>query len=142
MACASVTTSEMMLNCGSTSRRCGATVRAPRHLATLDGLQNNTIISTVNSHLSNISLFTQILCHVITMNWQKESSLFDAFSKSEYIKVMTGCLSCVALWSYRWLQTYQRNVSLLSSGFVCSNETLVITYTAWQPRRPQLTYQL
>ena len=36
MACASVTTSEMILNCGSISRRCGATVRAPRHLATLN----------------------------------------------------------------------------------------------------------
>lgn len=36
MACASVTTSEMTLNCGSISRRCGATVLAPKHLATLN----------------------------------------------------------------------------------------------------------
>jgi hypothetical protein len=36
MACSSVTTSEMILNCGSISRRCGATVRAPKHLATLN----------------------------------------------------------------------------------------------------------
>lgn len=36
MACASVTTWEMILYCESISRRCGATLRAPKVLATLN----------------------------------------------------------------------------------------------------------
>ena len=35
----------MILNCGSISRRCGATVRAPKHLATLNHKEHNFINS-------------------------------------------------------------------------------------------------
>jgi hypothetical protein len=89
MACASVTTSEMMLNCGSISRRCGATVRAPRHLATLDGSQNYNIISTVNSHLSKISIFWFKLWAVASRETDTQclSQCTDAFDKPEYMRV-------------------------------------------------------
>ena len=60
MACASVTTSEMILNCGSISRRCGATVRAPKHLATLNHKEHYYI----NSYNHQSKLF---FCPIISV---------------------------------------------------------------------------
>jgi hypothetical protein len=59
MACASVTTSEMILNCGSISRRWGATVRAPKHVATLNHKEHSYISS--HKHQSTVSFYTIIL---------------------------------------------------------------------------------